>query len=163
MSRESEVLRWLVKLLDDARSPYQIVGGLAARAYGASRALVDIDVYVPSESLERVVESAQPHVRSGPIRHRDEHWDLTFAKLEYGGVPIEVAAADDAKLFDRRTATWVSAGVDFARGNEMEVAGVRLRVMPLEQLIEYKCALGRDVDAQDVAELQNAVGDPSDD
>lgn len=162
MRAESKALRWLVTVLDEAHSPSQVAGGLAARAHGANRPLADIDVYVPSRYLDRVVELAKPYVTSGPTRYRDQHWDLTFATLEYDGVPIEVAAADDARLFDHRTGTWVPAAVDFAQGKEMEVAGVRLRVMPVEQLVGYKRALGREVDVQDLAELRKAVGDLTD-
>jgi hypothetical protein len=45
----SQALNWIVSLLNRHHIPYQIVGGLAAKAYGARRALVDIDMYVPLE------------------------------------------------------------------------------------------------------------------
>jgi hypothetical protein len=64
---------------------HQAVGGLAARAYGATRPLVDLDFYVRAEDLPRVLGRAGDSWVWGPEHFKDENWDLTVAKLEKHG------------------------------------------------------------------------------
>ena len=78
-------LRWIVDLLRRLGVPFQAVGGLAARAYGATRPLVDLDFYIPTERLADVAIAAGPHVVRPPAHSRDESWDLQFMKVEYAG------------------------------------------------------------------------------
>ena len=133
--------------------PLQVVGGLAARAYGAKRPLADLDFYVPTSRLDGIANVAAPFVSRLPSHYRDECWDIVFMKLEYQGRPIEIGGADGARYFDRRASQWREAGINFDVSVERTIFGVRLPVMPLDQLIEYKQRLDRDVDRQDVAEM----------
>jgi hypothetical protein len=148
-----EALRWLAGLLEDHNIPFQVVGGLAARAYGATRPLVDIDVYISATHVATVLAAAQPFVTRRPGHHRDEHWDLDFMRLEYAGQPIEVGIADDAKYRDARQGRWHGAGVDFKASEYLEVLGVEVPVIPREQLLLYKRRLNRPVDRADIKEL----------
>ena len=149
-------LRWIVELLRRLDVPFQAVGGLAANAYGARRPPADLDFYVPTRRLEEVAESAAACVVRAPARYQDESWDLTFMKLEYHGSRIELGGADGARYFDRQAGHWREARIDFSLSIEQTVFGVRVPVMPLEQLIEYKRRLRREVDLQDIAELVSA-------
>ena len=47
----AQAFRWIVGLLEELAIPFLLVGGLAARAYGASRELADIDFYAPGNRL----------------------------------------------------------------------------------------------------------------
>ena len=49
--------------LDAVGVPFQVAGGLAARAHGASCPLHDIDLYVPEGALERLRARFADHVR----------------------------------------------------------------------------------------------------
>ena len=150
----SEALRWITGLLEGLAIPYQVVGGVAARAHGATRPLVDIDSYVPDEdALRAVARAAAEHLTARPAHHLDEHWDLTFLKLGRCGWTVEIAAAATAKVWDRRHRVWRPAAIEFDRSEEREVGGVMLRVMSRQQLIDYKEGLGREVDRLDLDEL----------
>ena len=151
----SGALRWVTGLLKDLGIAYQVVGGLAARCYGAKRLLVDIDLYVPDQaSLERIASAAAARLVRPPAPHRDEHWDLTFLALDWGGWKIEIAAAATAKIWNQDSGRWAPAAVQFEEGRIVEICDVELRVMPKDQLMRYKSGLGREVDQLDLEAMQ---------
>jgi hypothetical protein len=146
-------LSWIISVLSDAGIPFQFVGGLAARAHGATRDLVDLDLYVPDADLSRVAELGGEFLKQPPVHHVDEHWDLTFLKFSYGGWVVEVAGADSAKVWTRLTGQWTGARIDFESPKWWRFAGLAVPVMPLDQLVEYKRGLGRPVDIADLHEI----------
>lgn len=75
--RIARALGWIVDVLRRYRVPYQAVGGLAARAHGARRPLLDIDLYVPFNEAAGVLEEVRPFVVWGPEHHAGDEWDLT--------------------------------------------------------------------------------------
>lgn len=62
--RIASALAWIAGRLRELEVPFQVVGGLAALAHGASRDLADIDVYVPEGALERLLPVDREDVRS---------------------------------------------------------------------------------------------------
>lgn len=134
------------------------MGGLAARAHGATRPLADIDLYVPDPALPEVAEAIGPYLLRSPVPYQDDDWDLVFLRAEYEGQAVEVAGADSARYRDRRSGEWREADVDWDAGVRRVVEGVEVPVMPLEQLKRYKEALGREVDRRDLAELRGEGG-----
>jgi len=156
----ADALRWIAQVLNDLAIPHQVVGGLAARAYGSTRPVADIDLYVSDEAaLGRLASACGEHLRRPPERHRDEHWDLTFLELRWNGWSVEAAAASTARVWDRRTREWAPAGIRFEDSEVREVEGVRLPVMPKLQLVDYKAGLGREVDRLDLAALERPQGE----
>ena len=63
--RITQALRWMVGIFSSVSAPYQLVGGCAARAYGATRPVHDIDVYVPGR-LHRLLRRWAVTLRSLP-------------------------------------------------------------------------------------------------
>ena len=153
MTDDRQALGWIVDVLRRLDVPFQAVGGLAAQVYGAKRPLADLDFYVPTSRIDDVAAATTAYISRLPSPYRDECWDLTFMKLGYAGRPIEIGGADGARYFHRQAGLWRDAGIRFDGSVEKTLFGVRISVMPLEQLIEYKQRLGRDVDRQDVAEM----------
>jgi hypothetical protein len=153
--------RRIVNVLRQSDVPHQPVSGLAARAYGARRPLADLDFYIPEARLEDMARAAGKHVARPPAHHRDECWDLVFMKIVYEDREVELAGAERARFFARTTGCWCDAEIAFDASVEREILGVRVPVMPLQQLIAYKRALGRDVDHQDVAEMTLAADRPT--
>ena len=151
-------LGWITGILTDRAIPYQVVGGLAARAHGGTRPLADIDMYVPDAALADIAAAAGEHVEQPPMHHKDEHWDLIYLRIRYGGWQIEAAGAESARVWDARSGEWAPAGIRFDASEMRDVDGVALHVMPRAQLIDYKEGLGREVDIQDVRELRTGPG-----
>jgi hypothetical protein len=147
-------LRWSIDLLDSLGLPHLVVGGLAARAHGATRPLVDVDFYVPDRALPMIAEAAAPYLTRAPARHVDRHWDIMYAKLTYEGQPVEFGGTDSVSIRDRATGRWVPQEIRFAAGERREVfPNVIATVMPAVELIRYKRLLDREVDRQDIDEL----------
>lgn len=153
---ERQALAWIVGLLNDLEIPFQVVGGLAARAYGATRPLVDLDFYVPTSRLADVAAAASDRVVRPPAHHRDDEWDISFMALEHDGVRIELGGADGARYFDRGAGRWTDVAIDYGVALRREVLGVEVPLMPRVALIAYKRALDRAVDRQDLADLAAA-------
>ncbi len=146
-------LRWIRDELDRMGIPFQAVGGLAARAHGGTRPLVDLDFYIPERHLESVARALAAHVVRPLAEHRDEHWDLTFLVLDWAGWRIEIAGAESARVRDVGSGAWMPADIGFDRSVPIEVDGVSIPVMPRSELLAYKRGLDREVDRADLAEL----------
>lgn len=131
-----------------------MVGGLAARCYGASRPLNDIDLYVPGSSWNQLQFELRDHIILGPIHHVDRHWNIIFMKVNYLGQQVELGDADHTWYFDHRSQRWVREQIRFSESVPIEYDGITLPVMPRTQLIAYKRRLGREVDRMDIRQIE---------
>ncbi|MBF8221870.1 nucleotidyltransferase family protein [Halomonas sp. 328] len=151
-----EATQWIVSLLKKRQIPFLVCGGLAARGYGATRALNDIDLFVPGEHFDAVVEAGQAFI-SKPARHyREAGWDLTYVQFKHSGIKIEVGSAHDPRIFDTHRQEWVALEIDFSRYRTVRLLGMELPLMLDEDLIRYKSALSRPVDLEDIRAIRSA-------
>ncbi|MCL7931310.1 nucleotidyltransferase [Halomonas llamarensis] len=142
--------QWIVGLLKDRNIPFQVCGGLAAKGYGAVRALNDIDLFVPGEHFAAVAQVGQAYI-SKPAAHRcEEGWDLTYVQFKYEGIKVEVGNAEGAHILDAASQTWVPLDIAFDRYETVELLGLVLPLMLKEDLIRYKSMLARPVDIDDI-------------
>ena len=153
MSKILNALRWITNLLDEEGIPYQVVGGLAARAYGALRPIIDIDFYIPESGLSKLLPRVEKYVTRHPQRYISDLFDVIFMALEFEGQEIELSIAEGAKIFNSKEKRWVSEKIDFNDSNYLEIEGVLVPVIPLDRLIRYKRILARAVDLQDIEEI----------
>ncbi|MGK5741543.1 hypothetical protein [Micromonospora sp. URMC 103] len=150
-------LTWIVSVLRRHRVPFQIVGGLAAYAYGGRRPIVDLDFYAPLADADSFLAEIAEHTVWGPEDYQDDSWKLRFMKIDYGPVRIEIGdTSSEPELFDRIAHRWVRQHIDFTRSTSRTAFGMVLPVMPLEELLSYKAALSRPVDLLDIEELTAA-------
>jgi uncharacterized membrane protein YhaH (DUF805 family) len=154
--RAADALAWLSGLLADRGVRFAAVGGLAARAWGASRPLVDLDFFVSGEDLDRVEPDISPFVVRPLSTHRDEHRELSCLRLEYGGIPIELAVSEGARYREAATGEWHVAEIAFARCPRRQVLGIPLPVLAREDLLRLKRRLDRAIDRADVAALERS-------
>ena len=160
MNSKSDVyiaLKWITDTLNLLDIPYQIVGGLAAKCYGSTRPLHDIDFYVPGKDISKLEEELTEYIEFGPEHYKDERWDLVFMKLSYNGQLVEFGDADNAKYFDSQSQRWIKEEINFSESNIIEFEGIELPVMPKKSLIQYKQRLNRKVDQIDIKEMQDQV------
>lgn len=154
MPDPSRALAWAAEVFRRNQVPFQVVGGLAARAYGATRPLVDLDFYVPLREFWPVLQpEVGRFVTWGPAHHRDAHWDISFVKLTYAGQPIELGDSTEAFFFDMSVEEWRRQVITYDRARWRKVLGVEVPIMPRAELVQYKQRLGRPVDVQDLQEM----------
>jgi hypothetical protein len=151
-------LAWIVGLLKWHNLPYQIVGGLAAKAYGATRPLVDIDIYAPLENAQAMLAELRPYVVRELLPHHSESWDLIYMALDYHGMPIEIGdSSANPRFYNRRDQRWEDQPIHYTNSNIMTLYGVEVAVMPQDELLAYKAMLDRDVDHMDIQEITNTA------
>lgn len=78
MKNTEEAFRWIVGILEKHQISFQISGGFAARMYGVSRELADIDIDVLEKDLSILYSHVKDFAIYGPTRYQDEHWDIFF-------------------------------------------------------------------------------------
>ncbi len=155
-----QALEWLISLLKRHGVSYQIVGGLAARAYGAQRPLVDIDLYVPMEQLQGAMPQLSPYLIRNPRPTQSAFWRLTYLALDYRGVPIQIAdSSADPHFYNRKDQRWEPQIIDYAASCRATLYGVEVNVMPRDELLRYKALLDREVDRADIQALAPASQD----
>jgi hypothetical protein len=148
---------WLADLFRDRDVRYAAAGGLAARAWGATRPLVDLDFYVHAEDLDRVESDLAPYVVEPLSKLVNDHWDLSLIRLEYAGVPLELSVGEGAKYREAQSGAWHDACPDFDDCPERELFGTRVRVMNRDDLVEYKRRVDRAVDRADIASIERSA------
>lgn len=100
--RARRALLWIVDASGGHHVPYQMVGGAAAKAYGARRESVDIGIYVPFDEAAGLLEEARPYATWGPEHRSGEEWDLTFSKIDYAGQEVGLGGSSSGpRFFDR--------------------------------------------------------------
>jgi len=87
-------LRWIVDVLHRHQVPFQITGGCAAKTYGSTRELNDIDIDIPRKDFKKILTAVKPYITFGPQRYKDGKWDVYLMTLNYIGQEIDIGSAE---------------------------------------------------------------------
>ncbi|OKH87817.1 hypothetical protein [Thalassospira sp. TSL5-1] len=148
-----KALEWIEERLRHAGCLRLYCGGLAVQAYGGTRPLNDIDLFIPAADFVPLVDNLHRYIRKPAIRQREAGWDLTYVQLVYDGIKIEIGSDDRPLIQNGATGEWCALTIDYAAAEWRRVANCTLPVMARSQLIAYKRVLQRDVDRVDVGEI----------
>lgn len=121
MNPTQEALVWITQILRKHHIPFQIAGGLAARAYGATRTLVDIDIDIPEDDFVKIKNEVAAYIQYGPCQYQDEHWDLWLMTIRYHGQDIDLSGAYRTKVYDKVKKTWVALHTDYSQDRKSVV------------------------------------------
>ena len=155
MNKAKAALIWIVEILNKHGIPYQVEGGLAANCYGSTRELADIDIFIPSFGFDEISEDVEGYVDFGPGLHHGTRWRLVYQVLDYGGQRIEICDAGKARYFDSTNNTWIKRDIDFTEAETIEIFGRSTRVIPKNDLTEYKSGVNREVDIIDIEQMKD--------
>lgn len=154
MRRTKDAFLWLISILEDEKVPYQITGGFAAKVYGSTRRLADIDVDIPKAYFPRILPRVSTYITMQPHQWHGEGFKCYLMCLRYRGQDIDVSAYEDQFIHDARSAKYVRMPVSPASEHK-RVYGRMVRVIPKKALIAYKRILSRSVDLRDIAALES--------
>lgn len=157
MNAENKIkkaLFWITDILEKHNIPFQIVGGLAVKAYGSPRPLVDIDIEIPEESFSKIQNEVSAYIIYGPAQLKEERWDLFLMTLNYEGQEVDISGAYTTKVYDILGKIWVTLNPDFSKIANLNLYGKILPIISKEQLIAYKKILLREVDVLDLQYLE---------
>ena len=135
--KTKNALMWIVNILNKYEIPFQISGGFAAKLYGSARPLNDIDIDIPKDKFKKIINDMQEYIVYGPEDYKDKKWDLYLMTLNYCGQEIDIGSAD-VKIYDSGSEAWLSFTTHFDQSVWKEVAGIKVPVMPKNELISYK-------------------------
>lgn len=153
MKDTAKTFSWIVNLLKEKNIPFVIDGGLAAEAYGSPRELADIDIVVPDKSIYELEPLVRELVVFGPDRYKDESWDVLLMTLDQEGQLVDLSGAESSNIFNKEKEQWVSNPTDLTKFQEKEIFGIKVPLIPKEDLIKEKTELDRFVDEEDVAAI----------
>lgn len=158
-----KAFHWIVGLLNKHKVRFMIVGGFAAKCYGAKRLLDDIDLDVDRKAFNRILPEVKKFITWGPASMKNECWDIKCeVDLKYAGQAIDLSLTDKTwvdKIYNPKTKKWVRYPGTYKRVNYMTVYGLRIPVIDPQDLITYKKILGmtRRYQKQDVAAVEKWV------
>lgn len=148
-----EALAWIAVILDEREVAFEVVGGLAASAYGASREVNDIDLWIESGEVGDLRSVLGDYVTFGPERYCSEYWDCLLLRVKYKEEQIELADRGDLRYRGGTGETWLTVEHTLDEAESKYIYGVEVPVIPVEELVKIKRQLGRDKDLSDVEEI----------
>lgn len=154
MQKLKAALIWIVNILKKNNIPYQITGGLAAHIYGATRPINDIDIDIPDDAIYRIKDDVKEYLIEGPMKYKDDKWDLNLLSLNYKGQEIDLGGALETRIFDETTHTWVPSPANLNTAKIKSFLGLEIKVVDPHDLIKYKELLGGDHQKQDIREIR---------
>ena len=155
MSGFDQAFHWIIDKLDQRPDvPYVITGGLAARAYGATRPVNDIDIELPFDQAAGLFDDLHSYLPPTPVVLKDDYWDLVYYIFEYAGQVIEIG--DSRRIYVRNpmTGDLVKKEIDFKNRTRRILNGRSVWVIARDELIFYKQLRARPEDLQDIAEMK---------
>lgn len=147
-------LIWITELLKSLDIPFQLAGGLAARAYGATRELYDIDIDIPEAKFELLHPHVNPYITYGPEIYADKNWHVLLMTLNHHNQIIDLGGAHKTKIRQSESDEWHLLNTDFSTVIEQEIFGLNLPIISRADLLSYKKVLSRPVDREDINEIQ---------
>lgn len=158
MQPETKIaFQWVVNILRKHQISFQITGGLAAIAYGATRALDDIDIDIPESAFPLIQEEVSSYTIFGPASFKSDRWDLYLQTLNYKSQTIDLGGAYKTKIFNQLINEWQPIPANFDKAEIKKLFDIEVPVIDRTELIDYKTALNREVDQIDIQQITKAL------
>ncbi|MCR4327737.1 MAG: hypothetical protein NUV46_04105 [Nanoarchaeota archaeon] len=157
MKKTKEAFEWIVPILRKNKIPFQITGGLAARIYGSNRTLADMDIDLPEKNIIKLEPILKDYIIYGPKMYCDNNFKLLLMTLNFGGQKIDLCGIENQKVFNKNTKKWEKEKINLSQATNKIAYGLKIPVIPLEDLINYKSKIRRRVDLIDIRNISSEV------
>lgn len=149
---QKNVLKRVVKRLDENKIPFQVLGGVAAIAYGAKRSLYDIDIEVYKKDISRVKELFKDYISKDFYHFVDDNFDIWLLTLIIDDVPVDISQVEGCYLGDgKNVKVYIEANLE--KVWMVDFGGIMIPVKDKRELIEYKKILARETDLIDIKQM----------
>lgn len=153
MGSASRAFKWIIDIFKHHDVTFQVSGGLAATAYGSTRSIRDFDFDIANESFLKILSEVKSNVIFGPEYHRSVIYENLLLKLDREGQSIDIAGANDARIYDQEKQIWIKDPTDFTRCEMKNIYGIQVPVIHPEDLLICKRISPRPEDLVDIAAI----------
>jgi len=136
--KTKNALKWIVEILNNHKIDYQITGGLAGKIFGSSRKLNDIDIDISERYFPEILPEITAYIIYGPARYKDAKWDGELITLNYQGQEIDICGTDTMRISNKDRSQWISYQSFFGEILNMELDGLKIKVINPRNFIDYK-------------------------
>lgn len=154
---QKNVLAFLAKSFNQNDIQFQITGGLAAIAHGATRPLYDIDIEIYKQDVEKVRELFREFIVedwNNELEGPEDQFDIWMMKLSIEGVPVDINQIEETRIRSAEgDREWVLQ-LTVMRTESKTIDGIELPVQIKRDLIAYKKVLSRDTDIEDIRQME---------
>lgn len=155
--RVARALKWIVGILEEESIEYQILGGLSASFYGASRPINDIDIDIQEKDFPHLLDRVRPYVQFGPELFIDSEWIVFMMALRYKGQVIEITNAGFQRIFDDASSEWKTFRYTLDDTFTVDWSGKRIRLMNPGMMIKYKSYLHGEKQTGDIETIKEFI------
>lgn len=149
-------LRWIVTILDEHKIPYKIGGGFAAKVYGSSREVNDIDISLSGKFFDIIVSEVSNYITAGPKHYLNEKWDCNTLSVNYYGQDIDMTDIDTLRMTNLEKTEWFNVKEKrLYDGITTDINGTLVSIMDPRDLISYKKLLGGEHQKIDIDAIQS--------
>ncbi|KKR43929.1 hypothetical protein A2356_03490 [Candidatus Nomurabacteria bacterium RIFOXYB1_FULL_39_16] len=143
-------LRWIVDILDKHKINYQISGGFAGKIFGCKRELNDIDIDISKKDFDKILPEISTYIIYGPSHYIDAKWDLELITLNYHGQEIDIGDCDNILISNKERTKWISFATNFSKTLDINLNGIKIKVINPKDFIEYKKELDGEHQLEDI-------------
>jgi hypothetical protein len=131
-------LRWIIGILDRHNIQYQITGGFAAKLYGSSREVNDIDIDICEKDFQTILPYISHYLIDGPTHYNDGKWDGEFITINYRGQYIDISAIDSLRITNKERTEWLPYQQSYFESLDIDVNGMKLKILSPRKLVQDK-------------------------
>ena len=152
-----DALKWIVVILNKNKIKFNVIGGLAAHAYGSKLRFNDIDLSMNLKDMRKLERLEKKYVILKPWNGTSSNkiWKGYIMKLNFKGILIEITEAENTKIFDKKKGKYEKFTAGLENSKIKNLLGLKVPIMPKENLVGYKSKLRFPNDLIDLESLTN--------